>query len=90
MAKTIEKKEFVITFELQNGQKYYIDIFGNHIPFKDSFDVLYCRHYTKRGANIVTTRLWKQYDNMRVTQYSNSNDLVKKECSSKIYMPKIW
>lgn len=90
MAKTIEKKEFVIIFELQNGQKYYIDIFGNHIPFKDSFDVLYCRLYTKRGANIVTTRLWKQYDKMKVTQYSNSNDLVKKQGSNVIYMTKIW
>ena len=90
MAKTIEKKEFIMIFELQNGQKYYIDIFGNHIPFKDNFDVLYCRHYTKRGANIVTARLWKQYDKMRVTQYSKSNDLVKKQGSNVIYMPKIW
>lgn len=90
MGKTIEKKEFIMIFGLQNGQKYYIDIFGNHIPFKDSFDALYCRHYTKRGAKVVTARLWKQYNNMYVTCYSNSNDLVKKQGSNVIYMPKIW
>lgn len=90
MATTKEKKEFIIVFELHNSQKYYIDLFGNHIPFKDKLDVLHCRHYTKRGANIVITRLWKQYDNMKVTQYSNSNDLVKKYGYNIICMPHIW
>ena len=85
-----EEKKFIITFELEDGRKYYI---GEGYVFlsikKDlSMEVLEkcAKQYKERGAKVVTERIWKEFSIWN--EAKNGSHIVKSNYYSLEYVKK--